>query len=40
MRKQKEEEEARKKMENMYLNQYKPPQAYYNQYQSEEFFND
>lgn len=36
----KEEEDARKKLEQLHVkpSSYKPPQAYYNQYQDEGFF--
>ena len=27
-------------MEKMYINEYKPPQDYYNQFKNEDFFND
>lgn len=33
-----EEEAARKKLDGLQINQYKPPQSYYNQYQDEGFF--
>lgn len=27
-------------MQNIYINKYKPPQDYYNQFKNEDFFND
>jgi hypothetical protein len=32
MKREREEEEARKKMEQLYINQYKPPVEYQNQF--------
>ena len=39
IKRQQEEEEARRKMEALYINQYLPPETYYDQFGDNDFFN-